>query len=34
VSLGKVRQVGLVGPQDGLQVERRMLRWIRDMSVD
>jgi len=34
VSLGKVTQMGLIGPQDGLQVERRMLRWIRDMSVD
>jgi hypothetical protein len=33
VSLGKVTQVGSIGPQDGLQVERRMLRWIRDMSV-
>jgi hypothetical protein len=31
-SLGK--DVGGVnGPQDGLQVERRMLRWIRDMNV-
>ncbi len=33
VSLGKVTGVGAVGPQDGLQVERRMLRWIRDMDV-
>ena len=33
VSLGKVIQVGSMGPQDGLQVERRMLRWIRDMDV-
>jgi hypothetical protein len=33
VSLGKVTQVGSIGPQDGLQVERRMLKWIRDMQV-
>jgi hypothetical protein len=33
VSLGKVTQMGLLGPQDGLQVERRMLRWIRDMDT-
>ena len=33
VSLGKVMQVGAMGPQDGLQVERRMLKWIRDMQV-
>jgi acyl-CoA reductase LuxC len=33
VSLGKVTQVGALGPSDGLQVERRMLKWIRDMQV-
>jgi len=33
VSLGKVTQVGLIGPQDGLQVEGRMLKWVRDMTI-
>lgn len=33
VSLGKVTEIGSLGPQDGLQVERRMLKWIRDMTV-
>jgi len=32
-SLGKFTQMGAIGPQDGLQVERRMLKWIRDMQV-
>lgn len=33
VSLGKVTQLGSFGPQDGLQIERRMLKWVRDMTV-
>jgi hypothetical protein len=33
-SLGKAGQMGVAGPQDGLQVERRMLKWIRDNQVD
>jgi hypothetical protein len=33
VSLGKVTQVGSLGPSDGLQVEKRMLKWIRDMQI-
>lgn len=33
VSLGNVTQLGSVGPQDGLQVENRMLKWIRDVAV-
>jgi len=33
VSLGKVTQLGFIGPQDGLQVESRMLKWVRDMSI-
>ncbi len=33
VSLGKVTQLGSFGPQDGLQVERRMLKWVRDMTA-
>jgi len=32
-SLGRFTQMGAIGPQDGLQVERRMLKWIRDMQV-
>lgn len=32
VSLGKVTQMGFIGPQDGLEVERRMLKWVRDMT--
>lgn len=34
VSLGKVTQMGFIGPQDGLEVERRMLKWVREMSID
>ena len=34
VSLGKVTQLGSMGPQDGLQIERRMLKWVRDMTID
>lgn len=34
VSLGKVTQMGFIGPQDGLEVERRMLKWVRDMTAD
>lgn len=33
VSLGKVTQLGSFGPQDGLQIERRMLKWVRDMTI-
>lgn len=33
VSLGNVTQLGSIGPQDGLQVENRMLKWIRDVVV-
>ena len=33
VSLGMVSGMGAIGPSDGLQVERRMLKWIRDMQV-
>jgi hypothetical protein len=33
VSLGKVSHVGFIGPQDGLQVESRMLKWVRDVHV-
>jgi len=32
VSLGEVMAMGTYGPQDGLETERRMLRWIRDVS--
>jgi hypothetical protein len=32
VSLGEVMAMGVLGPQDGLETERRMLRWIRDMN--
>lgn len=32
VSLGEVMKMGTSGPQDSLEVERRMLRWIRDMN--
>lgn len=32
VSLGEVMQMGAFGPQDGLETERRMLRWIRDVN--
>jgi hypothetical protein len=32
VSLGEVMQMGTYGPQDGLETERRMLRWIRDVN--
>lgn len=32
VSLGEVMRMGTSGPQDGLETERRMLRWIRDMN--
>jgi hypothetical protein len=32
VSLGEVMAMGTSGPQDGLETERRMLRWIRDMN--
>ncbi len=32
VSLGEVMQMGTFGPQDGLETERRMLRWIRDVN--
>jgi hypothetical protein len=33
VSLGGVIAMGLSGPQDGLEPERRMLKWIKDVSV-
>lgn len=32
VSLGEVMLMGTYGPQDGLETERRMLRWIRDVN--
>jgi hypothetical protein len=32
VSLGEVMSAGVSGPQDALETERRMLRWVRDMS--
>ncbi len=32
VSLGEVMGMGTYGPQDGLETERRMLRWIRDVN--
>jgi len=33
VSLGNVTQLGSIGPQDGLLVENRMLKWIRDVAI-
>jgi hypothetical protein len=32
VSLGEVMGMGTYGPQDALETERRMLRWIRDVN--
>jgi hypothetical protein len=32
MSLGDVMSLGVSGPQDGLETERRMLKWVRDMS--
>jgi len=34
IPLGKVMQMGVLGPQDGLSVEHRMLKWIRDMDLN
>lgn len=34
VPLGKATQSGFIGPQDGLEVERRMLKWVRDMVFE
>jgi len=34
ISLGSVTAMGVSGPQDGLQPERRMLKWVKDVSVD
>jgi len=33
ISLGAVTAMGVSGPQDGLQPERRMLKWVKDVSV-
>ncbi|WP_414900263.1 acyl-CoA reductase [Sphingomonas flavalba] len=33
ISLGAVTLLGISGPQDGMEPERRMLKWVKDVSI-
>src|SRR5581483_960574 len=33
ISLGSVATMGMAGPQDGLEPERRMLKWVKNYTV-